>query len=265
MTIRVVDHLTERDMRAEESNEGSDCQKDHAFSRGTSLHHRQQCADALVLEEGQSGHRHKLFAVEGLPAWSGLIVVLSDMQRTENNDGDDHQVDNNDRVNIAVLEHLERPDPGDRSKHYQCDSCIDPKVDLDLFSARRLIGLRYDLLASASKEAEHCKTVAEVKKCYKDLEDVLVSLAKRVLDQISVGEYLRNLRGLDQSNGRKRLHEAGSCKDDGRENIPTILEADRQRKQTHGRVPIHDGKIGHAGTHARPFVVVVTNYSCGDF
>ena len=57
-------------------------------------------------------------------------------------------------------------------------------------SLRAILGLHIDLAddshARASEEAEHGKTVAEVKECDENLEDVLVGLAQRVFDQISV-------------------------------------------------------------------------------
>ena len=215
MTIRVVDHLTERNVRAKKSDQGSDGQKDHAVPCGARLHHRQQCSDALVLEECQSTHSHKLFVIERLPARSGFGIVLGNVHRAEYSNGDDHQIDNYDRVNIAVLEDLESPDPGDGGKYYERDGRVDPEADLDFCPARRLVCLRYNLLASASKEAEHCETIAEVEECHEDLENVLVGLAKRVLDQISVGINLSNPCGLDESHGRKGLDEAGEPEDDG--------------------------------------------------
>ena len=56
--------------------------------------------------------------IERHPFGPGLVVVFVDFQTAEGRDRDNHQIDDDDRVDITVLEDLERPHPGDRREDY---------------------------------------------------------------------------------------------------------------------------------------------------
>jgi hypothetical protein len=163
ITVCIVDQLTEDDMRTDQSGQRGDREADHTVPGGTRFHDRKECAYTFVLEEAQTDHCDEILVVEQLPVRSWLIIVLVDSDSAPGSDQNDHQVYDDNRVDITVLEDFERSHPGNRREDDQSEAGKYPYVDVYLCTIVGLgVALFDDSLASASEEAQHCKTVAEV-------------------------------------------------------------------------------------------------------